>query len=776
MKHLLLILLFVIVILPATLYLTIIHPNDSRVSEAKIDLSTKIEKTFESILDFDTNIYLTHSLDHKDYIGILDKIAPNFNYHLQYQFPRLNDQYLIFTSPGLYPYRVDGRYGFLIPNNTSIKLEIPYEHEVRMEFAAYAFGQSMSLKVYSNQGPIIEKQLEMIENKLNFPEWLGSLGKYLLPDFVKDPLWTPISIAYSPKHAPLLEFTCEGSEQGYCIISKPSFTRKEKQQKKKNIIMILVDTMRFDAISEQYMPHTKKFIDSGFAFTKALAPGNMTSPSTNSILSCRMPHHIKDIAFSYGLNQIQKDRFYEEKFLSFPEILKDAGWKTAMLGNISVISEVIGQGIDHGFEQQIAMEKDGYETAQMTREAQRWLVENHQTPFFLYIHYHAPHGPYRAPLSDIIATFPGIEAFKSFPSLLKWLYNAELHYTDRYLKKIFETIDKLNLGEQTSILLTSDHGDHHQEREFISGHKDFSLRGAYFDHGATLYQDEIGVPLAIKNPDIQAGTDKSTFVSTMSIGPTLLELNDLPVPHWCDQPSLVKTIEKKADEPKLTITSEGFRGKSIIFDNRYKYIKHYKPTRKKIHKADSFSSIKTSLWTREELYDLTNDVDELSNLFRSQLNLLEKARSIFKQHFQDQDLYKLVVESPESELITVNLPKQQEFSTEQDIKTTEFEEHKKLEYLGNRLILESNYFHLDQIKIFIGDKAIEPLMSTSRLPIKTPPELLPHEIFDPESQPPAPDYTAYLIKLDPLEANQMMSTTNKEFEKIMREWGYINEG
>ncbi|MFK7826101.1 MAG: sulfatase [Oligoflexales bacterium] len=776
MKRIIFYLSILVVALPVLFYVFIIHPNDARISLQPIDISKNEQGTFESITPKYSNIQVSHSININSYLDILDRIAPNFKYHLQYKIPHKEDKFTIFTSPGLFPYKLDGRYGYLMPNNGSIEIKPEYKNAVRLELSAYAFGNNMELSVFRNEHLLKKRSLEKIENKINYPEWMGSLAKYLLADFAAENVWQTLRSNFNAEIKDRIKLVCRGSNNGYCVVTKPNFFRPIQEQNKKNVIMILVDTMRFDAISSEKMPFTKSLFDSSFTYAKAVAPGNMTSPSTNSILSCRKPHHIKDIAFAYGLDKEKKLSYYHNSFQSFPELFKNNGWKTAMIGNISIISEVIGEGIDHGFEQQVSIEKEGYETAQITREAQNWLNNNRQSPFFLYLHYHAPHGPYRAPLVDILKTFPGIDTFTSFPAILKWLYRAELSYTDRYLKSLFDTINALNLQDSTTILITSDHGDHHCEREFVKGHKNVSFTGAYFDHGATLYQDEIQVPLAIKSSDLPPGKEQSSYVSTLSIGPSLLELNGIQIPSWCDQRSLITKESNSTKKSNNTIGSEGFRGKSIIFNNRFKYIKHYKATNKKIHKSQSFSSINTSFLLQEELYDLVQDKNESINLYRSNLNLLRQARNSFREYYKNTDMFKLVIESPQDAQITVLLNEDQDFRADQDLVTKKISGYQQISYVGKRLILESSKFETNDLKIYIANEQIIPLMSTSNLPIKTSLEQLPYEVLDLQSQTPIRQKVAYFVRLDLLNTDKTISTKNKEFEKIMREWGYLNDG
>src|SRR5690606_21819181 len=119
-----------------------------------------------------------------------------------------------------------------------------------------------------------------------------------------------------------------------------------------------------------------------------------------------------------------------------PAQFTKARYDTAMVGNVSVLSEVYGVGVNHGFRHQISLEVDGYDTPAIARDAVRWLAKNGDHPFFLYVHFNAPHAPYRAPLFDLVRAFPGFGVFSSYAETLHWLYQGEVAYTDRYVGQV----------------------------------------------------------------------------------------------------------------------------------------------------------------------------------------------------------------------------------------------------------------------------------------------------------------------------------------------------
>lgn len=95
------------------------------------------------------------------------------------------------------------------------------------------------------------------------------------------------------------------------------------------------------------------------------------------------------------------------------------------------------------------------------------------------------------------------------------LYDGEVAYVDTQVGRVFEALKQLNLYEDTLVLFTSDHGEELWEH-------------GRFEHGHTLYNELIHVPMLIKLPGTPAQARVEATVSTQAIAPTLLELCAAP--------------------------------------------------------------------------------------------------------------------------------------------------------------------------------------------------------------------------------------------------------
>jgi arylsulfatase A-like enzyme len=543
--------------------------------------------------------------------------------------------------------------------------------------------------------------------------------------------------------------------------------------------------LRGDALSGGNAPAMARLAASGVQFKRAIAPGNMTSPSTNSMLSCRKATTLGPVAFAYSVKPEERANFYARKEPSFPARFKAAAYDTAMIGNVSVISEVFGVGVDHGFAQQVAIETEAYDTAQVTREATAWLQAHANRPFFLYLHYNGPHAPYRAPLRDLISVFPGLVAFRSYPDVLRWLYQGEVRYTDRYLDRLLDALGRLGLDKTTTVILAADHGDHHTTRAFKDNEVGPDFTGAYFDHGATLLNDEITVPLLIHRPKGPTGVEVYDFVSTLDIGPTLLDLAGIDGGAACEGQSLRPFFDFTKGQPpergERAIGSEGFRGRALIFDGRFKYIRNYAPTEKRFYAPGAWVGRKTTIYNSEELYDLLEDPSEAYNLARKNPVLLARARAQYRDFYAVVGGYELVIEGPSGSAFTVRLPPGTGLlagERDPDIEGV----HKTASgttvagTLRHQVIIKIDNLSDPAPVVELGGARLDLRATTLRLPYKKGEELPLEAGGAATLLPPGPKPTAYLRRVE--DANyqeRAIVTGDPRFEKILREWGYLHE-
>lgn len=750
-----------------TAYLTFVFPDDRRVGELTAEISAPTTQVFVgSVLKSG----LDHKLDMEDVIfkkrlPEIDTIAPT---GVIINSRRFSSLYQVLAPVGRYPWRLEAWDGLAIPDGHTLTVSVPPGAEVT-EFSVRD-GSDGEVHAAAAGTAINVKTANWAEGTW-YPEVLDrNVKKYLYLDrYMSMPRWLPARLVVSPEGS--VTFRCK-SVSKWCVISDPTFFRSAPERKPKQTIMVLVDTLRADALHPDVMPATVELAQSALSFERAVAPGNMTSPSTNGILACRPPTELGKIAFAYSIDRESRENFYGSQPKSFPAMLQSVGVRTAMIGNISVISEVFGAGVSHGFDQQLLTEPEGYETALAIAEAVRWVKENRSKDFFLYLHLNNPHAPYRSPLRYLFSQFRGLEDLRAYPQVIKWLYRGEAAYADYQIGKLLNFLEKEGLKSEVNVVVTSDHGDQHQERQFAGNEIAQDFTGVYFDHGATLLNDEIRVPLIIRKANPSRSVVKE-IVSTLWIGKTVLGFFGLSSEEKAKCAG--EDLANPALQKNLLIGSEGFQARSLIFGGRYKYIKTYEPTDKRVYSSEEYSGIRKSFLRQEQLYDLDQDPTESVDLTESMPILLEEARDLFRAYFGISASYELILEGPASSSFSIVSNKRDLVVDAQESDQLMMTPDGLEGHFDESLRLKIKYAEdmmLPQIRI--NDTEIPVRVTTLKLPWPGDGSTLPEETLDWMRATPGPSATIVLVR-DDRRQDRRISLGNPAFEKVLREWGYLNE-
>ena len=307
----------------------------------------------------------------------------------------------------------------------------------------------------------------------------------------------------------------------------------------KNVILLTVDTLRKDVLG-CYNPESKltPFIDSlqdrCIKFTNMQAIGPYTQASFPGILTS-----------SYYFDWGRHKKCPPQRIL-ISEVLKKGGITTAGIHSNPYISEFFGwnRGWDFFYdsmEEEVTDEVPYINGDKINKKVDEWLSSHIKGKdygrFFLWMHYMDVHEPYVPERRYVEMVDPSIklssnEMFNLFKNvilkrdvsdkekveLLKKLYFAHVREIDEYVQDFFSILKRYNLLENSTVIITSDHGE-----EFME-HGAFGHSGIrYVSH---LYQELLWVPLIIWHPSI---TKKKveTPVSTADIVPTILAANGI---------------------------------------------------------------------------------------------------------------------------------------------------------------------------------------------------------------------------------------------------------
>jgi len=315
------------------------------------------------------------------------------------------------------------------------------------------------------------------------------------------------------------------------VWSNPTiYARVPRGAEELNVILLSIDTLRADHLgSYGYRHDTAPFIEQRFAgggtlFEQPVAAATLTTPSHASIFTALspalhgttdgmklLPRNIPTLAEHVRRARIDTVAFTENGWLS--------------------VSNGFGRGFDAFAENKSPniMEPEGQVDVTFAR-ARRWLERHRGKRFFLFLHTFQVHTPYAAPerYADLFTEHASGRIDETAPSELRWMaeYDREIRYTDDELRRLFETIDALKLGEDTIFILTSDHGEAFLEHGVL-------------EHGSRLDEEAVRVPLMFWGKDIAAGRRIEVPVAHVDLMPTILELLGIRVPASIEGLSLL---------------------------------------------------------------------------------------------------------------------------------------------------------------------------------------------------------------------------------------------
>ena len=179
----------------------------------------------------------------------------------------------------------------------------------------------------------------------------------------------------------------------------------------------------------------------------------------------------------------------------------------------------------------------GYSARTFTDEAVRFLEQDSEQPFCLFVQWGPPHNPYVAPPEYMNLYDPdGVRMRDNWVDGIQTGsrtdiagYYAAITFIDDQIKRLLETLDRTGRAQDTIVLLTSDHGD-------MLGSQGTRLK-------RKPWEESILVPGILRYPaGIKPGDRSDLVFSLVDAAPTLLGLAGVEVPESMDGRDLSATL------------------------------------------------------------------------------------------------------------------------------------------------------------------------------------------------------------------------------------------
>lgn len=416
--------------------------------------------------------------------------------------------------------------------------------------------------------------------------------------------------------------------------------------KKPNIIFLIQDQMQQNVLKKEsgcIMPNLNKLMDDGVFFEQAHTCNAICSPARASLLTGTLPHVHGMVDCTHTVPSYRAE--FNDRLDTITRALHDEGYYVSYYGkwHIERTHQLEKFGIDtyetekhlpsfhvtmkdkvvtsnHGYEDKLLC---GVFSEDITYTEEHYIYEkaiadiecqkNKGRPFCTFISTYAPHDPYCVP-EEVYQLYDGHElpiprshydSMIDKPAIYRRMRDAlgQLSHTD-YQKALrcyysYCTLVDLQVGsliqylkanglyDNTMIICLSDHGD---------------MMGA---HGLMMksvepFEEVYRIPLVIKLPKQERAGQKCDFyISTYEIAPTVLELAGCrPLKGDYIAASMVPWIAgDKKDKHYAFAEFYGQRysfTQRILWENNMKYV--------------------FNAFDNDELYDLTVDPDEMTNL------------------------------------------------------------------------------------------------------------------------------------------------------------------
>jgi arylsulfatase A-like enzyme len=334
----------------------------------------------------------------------------------------------------------------------------------------------------------------------------------------------------------------------------------------RNVILITCDTLRPDRLGvygcdRPTSPRLDAFAREAVVFDTAYSSAPWTRPALSSLMTGRYPEEVGAAPSNVRRMPAEVETLAER--LAAHGLATAAVVSNGLLrrppaeqGNVD-----LAQGFRDYDDRMTSREahRDMPErgAAQTTDAALAWLEQHEEqggAPFFLWVHYQDPHGPYTPPPSLAEAfdrpptaepelplgkTMSGLRQIPFYqvlmglagkpeqrPSVYRDRYDGEIAYFDSQLGRLLDGLAARAWWPDALVVVSADHGESLGEHEH------------WFCHGESVSVEAVRVPLLVRFPRGERGPAASEvggvrrvagLVGHVDVWPTVLETLGLPV-------------------------------------------------------------------------------------------------------------------------------------------------------------------------------------------------------------------------------------------------------
>ncbi len=433
--------------------------------------------------------------------------------------------------------------------------------------------------------------------------------------------------------------------------------RIRKSASKPNIIFILADDLGYGDLGCYgqkviQTPHIDKLATEGMRFTDHYAGSTLCAPSRCCLMTGLHTGH----AVIRGNANVP----LRPSDVTVARLLKEAGYATGIIGKWGLgEAESTGipnkQGFDYWFgylnqqhahnyypeylwrnQEQVKLKNEvnhmiggrdrtpaGVATKRVeyshdlfAAEALRFVEQNKDRTFFLYLAFTTPHANNEAGNKGMEVPSYGPYADKDWPEPQKG-HAAMITRMDRDIGRLMAKLKELGLDNKTLVMFSSDNGPHKEgggDPEF------FKSSGPLRGYKRALYEGGIRVPLIARWPGrIRAGSVSGHVSAFWDFLPTCCDLAGVEAPEGIDGVSIVPSLLGRSAQQKK---------------HEYLYWEFHEQGKRQAVRMDDWKGVRLNVAKEPdgpiELYNLKDDIGETKNVAAQNPTIVEKIEKYMK--------------------------------------------------------------------------------------------------------------------------------------------------
>lgn len=448
---------------------------------------------------------------------------------------------------------------------------------------------------------------------------------------------------------PALSCTLVALAASGCALTdpKPATIPDPGTTSRPNIVFILADDLGFGDLGcygqkKMATPEIDTLASQGLRFTQVYAGSTVCSPSRSVLMTGQHTGHTRvrnNTCKVGGVEGGRADKVVRRMNLTaddvtVADVLASAGYRTGIVGkwHLSGYDPEAGP-LNRGFDEfqgtlthtngitgpahwpskwwdnaelvEVPENADGaqgrYRTDMVTDAAVDFMTRHRDEPFFLYVAFNSPHTPYTAPDLGPYADlgWPEPEA----------TYAAMVHHLDRSVGRLLDTLDELELADDTVVFFASDNGARSEE-ELVQNRvvEFFDSSGPLRGFKRDLTDGGIRTPMIVRWPGrTPIGVTSDAVWYFADVLPTLAELGGAETPDGIDGISVVAALTDPQHE----------------LPDRFLYWEYPQRGFRQAVRWRNWKAMRDGLVGELRLYDVVNDVGETGNVAAEHPDVVE---------------------------------------------------------------------------------------------------------------------------------------------------------